>query len=170
MQTSGAWRGEAANACLESTSALQSLWSEAMTLSTDSVIPGWSQRVGALRRPMTGSGPDLRCAMRIGESRDSGFDAELVIGPRVARTRWHRPGMTALVYSRSRFAPASRLAMTMKRPRHLHGFAQENVAATLPRPESSITTLSPGVSQIVFTRLPVNTISPAERPLPSEAR
>src|SRR5471032_1401917 len=28
------------------------------------VIPGWSQRVGALRRPMTGSGPDP-------ESRDS---------------------------------------------------------------------------------------------------
>jgi hypothetical protein len=27
------------------------------------VIPGWSQRVGALRRPMTGSGPDLRCAI-----------------------------------------------------------------------------------------------------------
>jgi hypothetical protein len=34
--------------------------------------------------------------LRIGESRDSGFDAELVIGPRVARTRWHRPGMTAM--------------------------------------------------------------------------
>src|SRR6266705_1403611 len=31
-----------------------------------SVIPGWSQRVGALRRPITGSGPDP-------ESRDSGF-------------------------------------------------------------------------------------------------
>jgi cation diffusion facilitator CzcD-associated flavoprotein CzcO len=29
------------------------------------------------------------------ESRDSGFDAEPVIGPRSARTRWHRPGMTA---------------------------------------------------------------------------
>ena len=28
------------------------------------------------------------------ESRDSGFDAEPVIGPRMARTRWHRPGMT----------------------------------------------------------------------------
>src|SRR5450755_4546924 len=27
------------------------------------VIPGWSRRVGALRRPMTGSGPDLRCAI-----------------------------------------------------------------------------------------------------------
>jgi rhodanese-related sulfurtransferase len=25
---------------------------------------------------------------------DSGFDAEPVIGPRFARTRWHRPGMT----------------------------------------------------------------------------
>jgi hypothetical protein len=32
--------------------------------------------------------------LRIGESRDSGFDAEPVIGPRFARTRWHRPGMT----------------------------------------------------------------------------
>jgi hypothetical protein len=30
------------------------------------------------------------------ESRDSGFDAEPVIGPRLARTRWHRPGMTTL--------------------------------------------------------------------------
>ncbi len=61
----------------------------------DFVIPGWSE------------GPDLRCAMHIGESRDSGFDAEPVIGPRgachrarisrdpLARTRWHRPGMTA---------------------------------------------------------------------------
>jgi len=29
-----------------------------------------------------------------GESRDSGFDAEPVIGPCFARTRWHRPGMT----------------------------------------------------------------------------
>jgi hypothetical protein len=45
--------------------------------------------------------------LRIGESRDSGFDAEPVIGPRFARTRWHRPGMTAprshlsALYSRS---------------------------------------------------------------------
>src|ERR1700722_16794432 len=30
------------------------------------------------------------------ESRDSGFDAEPVIGPRFARTRWHRPGMTVV--------------------------------------------------------------------------
>src|ERR1700682_881059 len=29
----------------------------------DAIIPGWPQRVGALRRPMTGSGPDLRCAI-----------------------------------------------------------------------------------------------------------
>jgi hypothetical protein len=35
----------------------------AMTCNPDTVIPGWSQRVGALRRPMTGSGPDLRCAI-----------------------------------------------------------------------------------------------------------
>ena len=32
--------------------------------------------------------------LHIGESRDCGFDAEPVIGPRFARTRWHRPGMT----------------------------------------------------------------------------
>jgi len=36
---------------------------------------------------------NLRCALHIGESRDSGFDAEPVIGPRLARTRWHRPRM-----------------------------------------------------------------------------
>jgi hypothetical protein len=35
------------------------------------------------------------------ESRDSGFDAEPVIGPRFARTRWHRPGMTVMGYARS---------------------------------------------------------------------
>jgi hypothetical protein len=38
--------------------------------------------------------------LHIGESRDSGFDAEPVIGPCFARTRWHRPGMTALAHSR----------------------------------------------------------------------
>src|SRR5712671_3351992 len=32
--------------------------------------------------------------LHIGESRDSGFDAEPVIGPAIGRTRWHRPGMT----------------------------------------------------------------------------
>src|SRR6266851_2848490 len=42
------------------------------------------------------------------ESRDSGFDAEPVIGPRFARTRWHRPGMTV--------AGCSFPAMTRKRP------------------------------------------------------
>src|SRR5450631_3313259 len=36
---------------------------QAQRSNSDSVIPGWSQRVGALRRPMTGSGPDLRCAI-----------------------------------------------------------------------------------------------------------
>src|SRR3984893_6333871 len=45
------------------------------TRTIDPVIPGWSQRVGALRRPMTGSGPDP-------ESRDSGFASST------------RPGMT----------------------------------------------------------------------------
>jgi len=37
--------------------------------------------------------------LHIGESRDSGFDAEPVIGPRFARTRWHRPGMTGVFMS-----------------------------------------------------------------------
>ena len=46
----------------------------AMTCNPDTVIPGWS------------AGPDP-------ESRDSGFDAEPVIGPRFARTRWHRDGV-----------------------------------------------------------------------------
>src|SRR5258706_11807425 len=69
-----------------------------------------------------------------------------------------------------RFAPTRWLAMTLKRPRYSHGLAQENVAATLPSPANSITTLSPALSQIVLTRLPVSTISPARKPLPSEAR
>jgi hypothetical protein len=34
--------------------------------------------------------------LHIGESLDSGFDAEPVIGPAIGRTRWHRPGMTFL--------------------------------------------------------------------------
>jgi len=33
--------------------------------------------------------------LRTGESLDSGYDAEPVIGPRLARARWHLPGMTA---------------------------------------------------------------------------
>jgi len=33
--------------------------------------------------------------LHIGESRDSGFYAEPVIGPAMGRTRWHSPGMTA---------------------------------------------------------------------------
>ncbi len=36
--------------------------------------------------------PALRCAIH--GNRNSGFDAEPVIRPRFARTRWHRPGMT----------------------------------------------------------------------------
>src|ERR1700716_2768609 len=36
--------------------------------------------------------------LHIGESLDSGFDAEPVIGPAIGRTRWHRPGMTAWVF------------------------------------------------------------------------
>jgi hypothetical protein len=36
--------------------------------------------------------------LHIGESRDFGFDAEPVIGPRFARTRWNRPGMTVRLF------------------------------------------------------------------------
>src|SRR6266403_1099098 len=49
------------------------------------------------------------------ESRDSGFDAEPVIGPRFARTRWHRPGMTVVEALRSPMA-ARRRARTDRRP------------------------------------------------------
>src|SRR5258705_5976997 len=60
--------------------------------------------------------------LRIGESRDSGLDAEPVIGPRFARTRWHRPGMTASgllrgACHRARFAPTCWCAMTASTPR-----------------------------------------------------
>src|SRR5450631_2007738 len=82
MQTSGASRGEAADARLESTNALRSLWSEVTT--------HYRLRHSGMRRQAQASDAQLR----IGESRDSGFDAEPVIGPRFARTRWHRPGMT----------------------------------------------------------------------------
>jgi hypothetical protein len=37
----------------------------------------------------------LDVQLHIGESLDPRFDAEPVIGPRFARTRWRRPGMTA---------------------------------------------------------------------------
>src|SRR5450631_4244592 len=40
-----------------------SIFKQPKTIRCRAVIPGWSQRVGALRRPMTGSGPDLRCAI-----------------------------------------------------------------------------------------------------------
>ncbi len=50
-------------------------------------------------------------------------------------------------------------------------FAQSRKsAATVPSPDSSITTLSPALSHTVFTRLPVSTICPACNPLPSAAR
>src|SRR6266852_1518107 len=45
--------------------------------------------------------------LHIGESRDSGFDAEPVIGPRFARTRWHRPGMTRRFFELYFWAAAS---------------------------------------------------------------
>jgi hypothetical protein len=187
------------------------LWGEvkgditSIVKTASNVIPGWSQRVGALRRPMTGSGPDLRCAiahrgisrfrvrcgachraalradplasprndgvwvasspqrlqtqvhirLRVPAARcarvvhlssaqerawgmpdarctrglvcncsdrthtsnneDTGIDAEPVIGPRFARTRWHRPGMTVSapipnMTSRSRGAMRPRFA------------------------------------------------------------
>src|SRR5450631_2434516 len=54
-------------------------------------------RSEATQTPSFRDGPQDQTSdaqLRIGESRDSGFDAEPVIGPRFARTRWHRPGMT----------------------------------------------------------------------------
>jgi len=62
------------------------------------------------------------------------------------------------------------LAMTMKQSRYANGQAQENVALTVPSPDNSMLTLSPAFSHTVLTRLPVSTISPARRPLPSLAR
>jgi hypothetical protein len=79
-----------------------------------------------------------------------------------------------------RFAPTRWLAMTPRLGFPVNGGhgaaaplpteAYANVASTFPSPFNSITTLSPAFSQIVFTRLPVSTISPARRPLPSVAR
>ena len=75
-------------------------------------------------------------------------------------------------------APDDKLRVPINYPRQgMVGTAQlrlsapyENVAATLPSPDNSITTLSPALSQMVLTRLPVSTISPARSALPSEAR
>src|ERR1700681_1160099 len=56
-----------------------------------------SEATKQFRAPPFRDGPKDQTSdvqLRIGESRDSGFDAEPVIGPRFARTRWHRPGMT----------------------------------------------------------------------------
>jgi hypothetical protein len=60
------------------------------------VVPGWSPTGRRFaRRPMTGSGDQTSdVQLDIGESLDSGFDAEPVIGPRFARTRWHGAGQT----------------------------------------------------------------------------
>src|SRR5450432_2598898 len=69
------------------------------------VIPGWS------------AGPDP-------ESRDSGFDAEPVIGPRFARTRWHRPGMTAsyfLTHVRNPAAQCARVVHEISAPERAWG-------------------------------------------------
>src|ERR1700684_2514984 len=54
--------------------------------------------------------------LHIGESLDSGFDAEPVIGPRFARTRWHRPGMTAITLD---FHPFSLYLSRTPQSRHL---------------------------------------------------
>jgi hypothetical protein len=59
--------------------------------------------------------------LRIGESLDFGFDAEPVIGPRFARTRWHRSGMTGSnglrrwPSQRRRGRPSRRIAIAMLR-------------------------------------------------------
>ena len=50
------------------------------------------------------------------------------------------------------------------------GSNHPNVACTCPNPWSSMTTRSPASSQMVLTRLPVSTICPACRPLPSATR
>ena len=48
--------------------------------------------------------------------------------------------------------------------------AHVNSASARPSPSSSMVTRSPALSQIVLTRLPVSTIWPACKPLPSAAR
>src|SRR5450432_1812560 len=71
-----------------------SIFKQPKTIRCRAVIPGWSQRVGALRRPMTGSGPDLRCAicasgnLEIPGSRGACHRAALCADPLA------RPGMT----------------------------------------------------------------------------
>src|SRR3979411_3120175 len=62
------------------------------------------------------------------ESRDSGFDAEPVIGPRFARTRWHRPGMTVLVAS-SRSLSSGAHSRDPLAPRHDKNLSKRRVAA-----------------------------------------
>jgi hypothetical protein len=47
---------------------------------------------------------------------------------------------------------------------------QENATCTVPNPANCISTRSPAFSHTVFTRLPVSTICPARRALPSSAR
>src|SRR5258708_18963253 len=49
--------------------------------------------------------------LRIGESRNSGLDAEPVIGPRFARTHWHRPGMTGGALAPSLATPYKRSSL-----------------------------------------------------------
>src|SRR5450755_2204848 len=61
------------------------------------VLNAWTP-LPPFRDAPSGAGP---------ESRDSGFDAEPVIGPRLARTRWHRPGMTVFSHPLARSPYAS---------------------------------------------------------------
>jgi hypothetical protein len=53
-------------------------------------VPRRQRHSGRVRKHQTSD-----AQLRIGESLDSGFDAEPVVGPAKGRTRWHRPGMTA---------------------------------------------------------------------------
>jgi hypothetical protein len=58
-------------------------------------VGGLRARLSSFRDGPKDQTPDVQLHIR--ESRGSGFDAEPVIGPRFARTRWHRPGMTRWV-------------------------------------------------------------------------
>src|SRR5258705_5610890 len=51
-------------------------------------------------------------------ARDSGFVAEPVIGPRFARTRWRRPGMTKRLFLRRARPRPLRTAHGLERLRH----------------------------------------------------
>src|SRR5882724_4738093 len=59
------------------------------------------------RAPANINGPPRRCDQNTTKTLRCAiahlrFDAEPVLGPRLARTRWHRPGMTTIFESASR--------------------------------------------------------------------